>query len=186
MWVLAGGNGAGKTTFYREFLKPLGVKFVNADIVADKLNKTKDSSYLASQIVAKMRKDLLSRSVSFCYETVFSHPSKIDFVASAKAQGYEVILIYIHLKSAQLNQARVAQRVETGGHDVPAEKITTRIPRTMKHIRTAIQLVDQVKIYDNSSLERPFQEVAHLVNNRITNQLETLPSWANEILHGSI
>ncbi|MCF6264813.1 MAG: dephospho-CoA kinase [Xanthomonadales bacterium] len=179
---MAGGNGAGKTTFYREFLKPLGVKFVNADIVAESLNRKKDSSYLASQIVAKLRENLLRRGISFCFETVFSHPSKIDFVASAKAQGYEVILVFIHLQSAQLNQARVAQRVETGGHDVPVEKINTRIPRTLRHIRTAIQLVDQVKIYDNSSLARPFQEVAHLLNNQIASRVETLPDWAAELL----
>ena len=49
------------------------------------------------------------------FETVFSHPSKIDFLAQAKSLGYEVVLVYIHLTNDELNQARVAQRVSEGG-----------------------------------------------------------------------
>ena len=50
---------------------------------------------------------LLQEGRRFCFETVFSHPAKIDFVAQAKALGYEVILVFIHLKEQALNQERI-------------------------------------------------------------------------------
>ena len=158
LWVLTGGNGAGKSTFYRQFLKPKGLPFVNADIIAKQLDPTNAEalSYQAAKLAEILRLNLLKAGTSFCFETVFSHPSKIDFLATAKTYGYEIILIYIHLENNELNQARVAQRVSEGGHTVPTEKIISRIPRTMKNIADAAPLADYVKFYDNSSLKKPF------------------------------
>ena len=186
LWVIAGGNGAGKSTFYRLFLEPLGIKFVNADLIAAELDNQKsgDIGYVASRVAEQLRNDLLKEGVSFCFETVFSHQSKIDFIADAKALGYEVILVFIHLQSDELNQARVAQRVSEGGHDVPANKIVSRIPRTMVHVRAALPLVDQAQIYDNSSLSDPFLPVAHLKGNQITQKTDPLPEWAVGMLDG--
>ena len=95
------------------------------------------------------RERLLQQGVSFCFETVFSHVSKIDFVANAKAQGYEIVLVYIHLDTSELNEARVYQRVTEGGHSVPVDKIHSRIPRTMKHIGAVLPLVDEARLLDN-------------------------------------
>jgi predicted ABC-type ATPase len=94
MWLLAGGNGAGKSTFYRLFLEPKGMKFINADLIARDMNRenTEDTGYLASHMAERLRERFLEEGVSFCFETVFSHVSKIDFVAKAKSLGYEVIL----------------------------------------------------------------------------------------------
>ncbi len=74
-------------------------------------------SYHAATLAAKIREDLILQGVSFCFETVFSHESKIDFLAQAKANGYEIILVYVHLFDASLNEARVKQRVSEGGHN---------------------------------------------------------------------
>jgi hypothetical protein len=70
----------------------------------------------------------LQEGRNFYFETVFSHPSKIDFVAHAKALGYQIILVFIHLEPTALNKARVKQRTEEGGHTVPEDKIENRIP----------------------------------------------------------
>lgn len=86
LWLLAGGNGAGKSTFYHTQLEPLGFPFVNAAIIAEQI-----------------RKDLLQQGSSFCFETVFSHHSKIDFAVQAKTSGYEIILVFIHLENISLN-----------------------------------------------------------------------------------
>ena len=101
LWLLAGGNGAGKSTFYHQFLEPLGIPFVNADIIAKKIfpKSPEERSYDAAKIAEKLRANLLQEARSFCFETVFSHPSKIDFVGHAKALGYEIILVFIHLET---------------------------------------------------------------------------------------
>ena len=184
LWLLAGGNGAGKSTFYRLFLEPRGIKFVNADLIARDMapDHPEDASYKAARLAERLRADLLNQGLSFCFETVFSHVSKIDFIARAKALGYEVILVYIHLESPELNEARVSQRVSEGGHAVPADKIRSRIPRTMKNIATILPLVDSARLLDNSSRENPFQQVAVVRLGRKRILVDPLPPWADEIL----
>ena len=184
LWVLAGGNGAGKSTFYQQFLASREIQFVNADVIAHNLDSQHQEtiSYDAAKIAERLRYELLHAGVTFCFETVFSHPSKIDFIAEAKALGYEVVLVFIHLLMEELNQARVVQRVREGGHNVPVEKIVSRIPRTLQYIRTAISLVDKAQLYDNSSLQLPFQRVARIENGVLVQAADPLPDWAREML----
>lgn len=184
LWVLAGGNGAGKSTFYNHYLKKHGIKFVNADLIARSMDAENPEglSYEAAALATEIREDMISRGESFCFETVFSHPSKIDFIAMAKANGYIIILIYIHLELATLNEARVYQRTLEGGHDVPAEKIHARIPRTMQNVKTSLPLVDEAWILDNSSEKNRYQQVAIVKNGRCENKVNPLPTWAQNIL----
>jgi predicted ABC-type ATPase len=184
LWLLAGGNGAGKTTFYTTQLKPLNLPFVNADNIARELFPLdpEEHSYQAASIAEEIRNRLLEEGRTFCFETVFSHPSKIDFLAKAKAMNYEVILVFIHLSSSELNKARIAQRIETGGHAVPDDKVQNRIPRTLENIRTAIQLADQSYLLDNSRYDKPFQQIAVVRENRVAVKVEPIPDWASFLL----
>lgn len=184
LWILAGGNGAGKSTFYHLYLAKFGIKIINADFIAKDFNSDnpEELSYQAATLAAKIREDLISRGASFCFETVFSHESKIDFIAQAKAHGYKVILIFIHLSDSKLNEARVRQRVSEGGHHVPKEKIYSRIPRTMKNIRTALSLVDEARLLDNSSKENPFLQIVKLKHGKFNALVSPLPEWTKEIL----
>ena len=144
----------GKSTFYKTRLEPLGLPFINADILAKQLypQQPEQHSYEAARIAETMRTELLQQGRTFCFETVFSHPSKIDFVAQAKAMDYEIVLVFIHLESVQLNQARVSQRVSEGGHDVPEDKVKNRIPRTLKNIKKVIPLCDTCYFLGNRSV----------------------------------
>ena len=157
LWILAGGNGVGKSTFYDRYLKKHGILFVNADLIADE-------------------------EQSFCFETVFSHVSKIDFVGEAKARGYFVILVYIHLNLPELNLARVFQRVKDGGHDVPKDKIVSRIPRTVENVTKVLMLADEARLLDNSFSEDPFRQVAKIKAGLLTEKADALPRWAKEML----
>lgn len=183
LWVLAGGNGAGKSTFYHTQIASSGLPFINADILARELypDAPEEHSYDAAQVAASLRNRMLTEGRSFCFETVFSHPSKVDFVAEAKALGYEVVLIFIHLNNTTLNQARVAQRVSEGVHSVPTEKIASRIPRVLQQIKAVLPLCDHVRILDNSRADNPFQQVATLRNSVCTTQ-QPLPEWVTELL----
>ncbi len=188
LWVLAGGNGAGKSTFYNHYLSKYGIKFVNADLIAKVIDPDNPEkfSYEAAALAADMREDMIKHGVSFCFETVFSHESKIDFVALAKAYGYTVILVYIHLIDSSLNEARVHQRTFEGGHGVPAEKIHSRIPRTMKHVRTVLPLVDEAWILDNSSEKNRFRQVVVMKSGHYEKKVEPLPGWAIDLLPAEI
>lgn len=184
LWILAGGNGAGKSTFYKLQLEPLGLPFINADILAKDLypQAPEAHSYIAARLASEMREQLLLEGRSFCFETVFSHPSKIDFIAQAKALGYEIVMVFIHLSDAALNQARVAQRVSEGGHHVPENKVKERLPRVLQHIQTSLPLCDYVRILDNSSLNNPFAPIATIQNNHLIECSSPLQNWATTLL----
>ncbi len=184
LWVLAGGNGAGKTTFYNLQLAKYGIKFVNADSIAKDIDPENPEtvSYQAATLATKIREALISQDVSFCFETVFSHESKIDFIAQAKALGYKVLFVYIHLFDSSLYEARVKQRVSEGGHSVPIEKIHSRLPRTMKHIKTALPIVDEARILDNSSKDDPFKQIIVMKAGNYETKIDPLPEWAKDLL----
>lgn len=184
LWILAGGNGAGKSTFYNQYLAKYGIQFVNADLIAREIDSenAENLSYQAATIAAKIREDLVAKGLTFCFETVFSHESKIDFIAQAKAHGYTIILIYIHLHTSALNEARVAQRVSEGGHSVPIKKIHVRIPRTMKHIKTVLPLVDEARLLDNSLRDDPFRQIVVLKSRNYKELVSPLPAWVKELL----
>ena len=184
--MLSGGNGAGKSTFYEIRLRPMGMELLSADQIARRMEPGNPAaaSYDAMRWTMKKFSQMLEEGKSFCYETVFSHPSKIDLVASAKAREYEIALVYIHLENSQLNQARVSQRVSEGGHDVPSDKIVSRIPRTMKHVATVLGLVNSAWLFDNSSWEDPFKRVAVIRNGVLVEKMDPMPAWPAEMLSG--
>ncbi len=195
LWLLAGGNGSGKSTFYRRFLS--GTRFVNADVIARDLyvEAAQRRSYEAAQAAAAQLDLLLSLRADICFETVFSHPSKVDVIAKAKALGYEITLVVMHVEDPTLNVARVHSRVSNGGHSVPDEKITARLPRTKHWISVAIPLCDDVLLIDNSQTDnsRPGPEsanaamrpVTRISNGRLKPATDQVPDWVSEYLPGS-
>ena len=180
LWLIAGGNGAGKTTFYHRFLAEKNIPFINADEIAKQVYPGAEeiNSINAARLAESIRMRKLAEGVSFCFETVFSHPSKVDFVAHAKSLGYRIHFIFIHIENAELNVARVQQRVEEGGHSVPAEKIYSRIPRTLKLVRNAQPLCDTFWVFDNGSLDRPYQKILIQTVGETQFTAESMPDWA--------
>jgi len=187
LWILAGGNGAGKSTFYRTQLAPLGLQFINTDALAKELypEAPEEHRYDAAKLATEIRFRLLNEGRSFCFESVFSHPSKIDFVAKAKVLGYQIILVFIHLDTVSLNQARVAQRLSEGGYNVPDEKVASRILRLLQNIKQTLPLCDQVRILNNSRIDNPFQQVAVIRNGQLQQEIP-LPDWAKDLLEDYI
>ena len=171
LWILAGGNGAGKSTFYTINLLARGLPMLNVDQIAETLEPGDPGAAIttAQKWVELKRAKLVETGESFCYETVFSHVSKVDFVAEAKSHGYEVTIIYI-------------QRVSEGGHDVPPDKIKARIPRVMGYVSDTLVLADQVRLLDNSSHAKPFIEIASMDGGHLSAHVDPLPDWARTML----
>ncbi len=93
---------------------------------------------------------MISNGLSFAWETVFSHESRLEIMESAKKQGYLIHLYYITTKNPDINVARVRTRVMQGGHDVPEEKIRSRYFRSISFLPQMILTADEVMIFDNS------------------------------------
>lgn len=179
--ALAGPNGAGKTTFYHAHLQPAGLRFVNADLLARELSL---DSYAAARLADALRRQLVDQRESFVFETVFSDPvaDKLTFLKEATEKGYNVVLCFIGISGPEVSEERVAMRVSQGGHDVPAEKLVARFPRTLANLKTAIRDLPQVWIFDNDDLRTPFRQVAVFENGQRASLNEPVPEWLTPLL----
>lgn len=157
--TLVGSNGAGKTTFFETFLRHTGIPFVNADEIARRLGL--EDPYEAARLADLLRDDHLARAASFCTETVFSDArgDKVKWLRRAREVGFRVLLIWIRLDSVELSVARVHERVEAGGHDVPDDKLVARFERTVRNAREALAFVELGIVLDNSAVDRPFRHL---------------------------
>ena len=108
-------------------------------------------SYLAARIIDFIRIKFIELKMSFTFETVMSHVSKVEFLQQAKAQGFRTYLYYVSTVDPEINISRVQYRVSQGGHDVPEDKIRTRYLRSMDLLLKAIDSSDRAYIFDNSS-----------------------------------
>lgn len=162
LFVLAGPNGAGRTTFFERILAPTGLDFINADRIAG-LRWPGDEvrhAYEAADEAARLRARYLTERRSFITETVFSQPSKVDLVRQASRAGYRVHLRVL-MVPVELSVARVEQREREGGHGVPVSKIRARHARLWGHVIDAIGFAYGTRVYDASGQRgRPFLEVA--------------------------
>lgn len=179
--ALAGPNGAGKSTFYEAHLKPAGLRFLNADLLARELDM---EAYAASHIAAALRAELLRQRESFIFETVLSDPvgDKVGFLKNAAQSGYHVVLCFIGLNNPETSEQRVAMRVSQGGHDVPTEKLIARFPRTLANLAAAISELPAVLIFDNQNLRIPFRPVAIFAQGRPIEMHKPIPSWLQPLL----
>jgi predicted ABC-type ATPase len=184
--VIAGPNGAGKSTLYEAVIGPAThLEFVNADVIAAERwpEDPAAKSYDAAVVAAQRRSDLLASRSSFATETVFSHESKVELVRTAVDAGYLVTLHVVMVPEA-LAVARVANRVDVGGHGVPEHKVRERYERLWPLVATAIGLADRATVYDNSRGRRPFRVVARFERRSLVG-LADWPAWTPEPLRSA-
>jgi predicted ABC-type ATPase len=179
--AVTGPNGAGKSTFYEAHLKPAGLRFVNADVIARELDM---EPYAAARVAGALRQELVKQGESFVFETVFSDPvgDKLAFLKDAVEHGYAVVLCFIGISGPEVSEERVAMRVSQGGHDVPLEKLISRYPRTLANLQAAIRELPHVMIFDNDDLRSPFRKVAVFEHGKQIHSEKPLPEWLRWIL----
>lgn len=153
--VLAGINGAGKTTASRELLaNVLKIPtFVNADAIARGLNglNPEAEAIRAGRIMLQQLHDLAEARQDFAFETTLAARTYAGWLESLRATGYQVYLYYYWLRSPELAIGRVAERVQGGGHFVPDETIRQRYSRSVRNFFDLYRAqADWWEVYDNS------------------------------------
>ena len=134
--------------------------------------------YVAAAVADWQREALLAAKASFTFETVMSHPSKVEFLKRARDAGYRTYVYFIATDSPGLNLERVDNRVALGGHYVPKEKLIERYHRSLQLLPATLADCTRAFIFDNSGAEpiclaewTPDQELVVKVN------LAILPAW---------
>ena len=153
--VIAGPNGSGKTTFAKQLLPREGniVHFVNADLIAGGLSPLQPSlaAVAAGRIVLAELDRLVKAREDFAFETTMRGLAYAARIASWKASGYRITILFLRLDSPQLALRRIASRVKEGGHDVPPVDVIRRFDRGWKNFEKVYKtLADDWTVYDNS------------------------------------
>ncbi|HRK60541.1 MAG TPA: zeta toxin family protein [Candidatus Kapabacteria bacterium] len=134
-------------------------------------------SYLAADIAEFIRQEVLENNLSFTYETVMSHKSKIDFFQKAMDNDYRVYLYFIATEDPEININRVNVRVAQRGHPVAPEVIKSRYYRSLENLKTAVMKTDRAYIFDNSgSAAVLIAEINHGTDVKIIDTTK-VPSW---------
>ncbi len=157
LYIIAGCNGAGKTTAAMSLLPNfLMVKeFVNADEIAKGLSPLNPEGVAieAGRLMLMRIAGLMEQGKSFALETTLSTRSYVNLVRKAHQLNYMVYLVFFWLESAELAVARVAERVKSGGHNIPTEVIHRRYHKGISNLfNLFVKEVDAWAVFDNSDV----------------------------------
>lgn len=164
--LIAGPNGSGKTTLTDELRHTYDVPFgqyTNPDEIEKSLVGIIKSDLTRSQTAQKISKDQrekwLSECISHSYESVMSHESHLEYIQKANELGFKTYLYYVCTSDPEINAERVKERVISGGHTVPKEKIISRYKRSLDQLFDMASLCRRVYFFDNTDLLVPFAEI---------------------------
>jgi predicted ABC-type ATPase len=153
--LIAGPNGAGKTTFARSFLPAEAecLRFIHADLIAAGLSPfaPEVAAIKAGRVMLAEIQACVRRGENFAFETTLSGLSYLQHIRQWQAQGYRVSLYFLTLPNAETAIARVSQRVQQGGHDIPEAVIRRRFAAGLRNFEQHYrEVVDDWTLYDNS------------------------------------
>ncbi|MFH0763953.1 MAG: Zeta toxin family protein [Candidatus Omnitrophota bacterium] len=155
VYIIAGPNGSGKTTFAKEFLPDYVncQNFVNADLIALGLAPFEPRAAVikAGKLVLQQIHEFARRDVDFAFETTLSGKSYTSLLKELKTKDYGLHLFFLWITSPELAIARIKERVAEGGHNVPAEDVRRRFVRGIYNFFNLYEpLVDSWMLFDNS------------------------------------
>jgi len=142
------------------------------------VDKSKDThSYEASLITSFLRHHITRKGISYSFESVMSHHSKLEEIQVACKNGYSTYFYFVCLDDPTLNISRVNNRVEKGGHAVPNQKIVDRYRRVLDLLLPALSICNKCYLFDNSSDK--MRLIAKVKSGQLTILVEEneLPNW---------
>jgi predicted ABC-type ATPase len=201
IYVLAGVNGAGKSSVGGAMFAQAGVEFFNPDIAARKfrLRFPGISQEEANSLAWREGRRLLERAIverlDFAFETTLGGNTMGSLLEKAISSGIEVRIWYVGLESAELHIARVRSRVSMGGHDIPEGKIRERYTRSRMKLIELLPKLAELRVFDNTEDGDPQKGqspspklLLHMKHAQIvsSHDLHLVPQWAKPILQAAI
>lgn len=195
--MLAGTNGAGKSSIMGAMFLEQGVEYFNPDTAARRVLSTNPglSQAEANSLAWYEGKRLLERAIAeklnFAFETTLGGKTIPALLAKALSEGMQVRIWYVGLSSAELHISRVRSRVEQGGHDIPEEAIRQRYTQSRLNLIRLLPKLTELLLYDNSEEADPKagempepRLILHLVQDKVPRlcDLSQVPEWAKPIV----
>ncbi len=155
VYVIAGPNGSGKTTFAERFL-PFYAHcrtFVNADMIARGLAAfSPDAAALkAGRLLLEQIEAYAEKRLDFAFETTLSGTAYFARLKDLKKKGYQIHLFFLWIPDVRLSLARVANRVKMGGHDIAEKVVRRRFYKGLQNFFKVYRpILDTWMLFDNS------------------------------------
>ena len=147
---------------------------IEKGILKINIQKKELNSYIASFIASYLAEKLIESGQSFCFETVFSHASKIKLLDLANKNGYKTYLYFVFTDNWKLNIERVKLRVRQGGHYVDEKKIEERYFKSLQLFSSAARSANSSFLIDNSI---SFDLMAEMKNGKTNFTSKKYPTW---------
>ena len=201
IYVLAGTNGAGKSSIAGAIFLAKGTDYFNPDDAAARIRHAKPhlSEAEANSQGWYQGKRLLQRAITerlnFAFETTLGGNTIPALLSSALPAGLEVRVWYVGLSGVALHIARVRARVEKGGHPIPEQRIRDRYDHSRLNLIRLLPRLTELLVYDNSNEadpdagERPEPKLLlHMSSGSIIGScdLKFIPEWAKPILAAAL
>lgn len=199
--MLAGVNGAGKSSIVGATIRAKGGEYYNPDEAAREIMKANpglsqaDANAVAWEQGRKLLEKAIDQRLDFTFETTLGGNTMPALLAKAAASGIEVRIFYVGLASADEHIERVRQRVLAGGHDIPEADIRRRFSHSLINLVSLLPVLTELKVYDNSATADPATGkaprpvlVLHLERGRIVGppDLKATPQWAKPIVAAAL
>lgn len=192
--VLAGTNGAGKSSIGGAQLEAARAPFYNPDVETIRLmaanpGMTLDEANAAAWGIGKQRLETAIEGRSnFNFETTLGGATIARLLTKAHADGLRVRVWYCGLRDAELHIARVRARVLRGGHHIAENKIRERFDASRNNLCSILPSIDELMLYDNSDEADPHAgraprpvRLLHFRGGKILNLANIIPAWAKPI-----
>ena len=199
--VVAGVNGAGKSSIVGATIRDRGGEYYNPDEAAREivaanpgLGQT-EANAAAWEQGRKLLERAIDHGFDFTFETTLGGNTMPGLLAEAATRGVEVHLFYVGLDSADAHIERVRQRVRAGGHDIAEADIRRRCRHSLINLVTLLPVLTELRVYDNSATADPAAgqapqpiSVLHMQRGRIVgpSDLTATPAWAKPIVAAAL
>lgn len=201
LFVLAGVNGAGKSSVGGHLIERAGLAWFNPDTFARELQAATGCDQVQASATAwheGMRRldEALAAGADFAFETTLGGrtvPAKIK----AASATHDVLMWFCGLSSPDLHLVRVRARVAAGGHDIPEAKIRERYPAALRNLIALMPCLAHLQVYDNSAQADPGEAIpdprlvlemkaGRLVRPADVVSLEGTPDWAKPLVEAAL
>lgn len=201
IYVLAGVNGAGKSSVAGAMFREAGADYYNPDEAARALRRrlpsldVVEANALAWQQGRRLLERAIAERLDFAFETTLGGGTMPRLLAQAADGGHEIRIWYVGLQSPEQHIARVRARVRAGGHDIPEADIRRRWQHSRLNLIALLPRLAALRVYDNSEEADPVggrppqaRLVLHLERGRVRgpHALDATPPWARPIVAAAL
>lgn len=193
--MIAGVNGAGKSSVVGESLRQRGADYHNPDeLTRAYLDRGLGPDEANSRAWQRGRQALIRAvddGLNFAFETTLGGRTMTDLLIRAAREGMRVRLIYVGLASADRHIERVRARVLQGGHAIPEERIRQRWQSSRQNLIRLLPHLSELRVFDNSLESDPQQGALPLPRLLLAMRdaqiihsvpLDEVPDWAKPVM----